>query len=67
VAPQIHDETPVRTRREYRAVTHTQLARTAGITVSMISYIESGARKPLSIGDLDIISVFGDVEAHQLA
>jgi DNA-binding XRE family transcriptional regulator len=42
----LDDDNPVRVWREYRGLTQAQLAKAAGITVSTISYIESGARKP---------------------
>ncbi|MDN5862536.1 MAG: helix-turn-helix transcriptional regulator [Salinisphaera sp.] len=37
---------PVRVWREYRTLTQAQLGEAAGVSVSTVSYIESGARQP---------------------
>lgn len=42
----LDDDNPVRVWREYRALTQAQLGELAGVSISTISYIESGTRQP---------------------
>jgi DNA-binding XRE family transcriptional regulator len=42
----VEGENPVRVWREHRGLTQARLADAAGVSVSTVSYIESGARRP---------------------
>jgi DNA-binding XRE family transcriptional regulator len=61
----LDDDNPIRVWREYRGLTQAQLAKAAGITVSTISYIESGTRKP-SIDVIKSIAVKLRVDVDEL-